>query len=94
METLKAFGIGVVCAALTWVLAYLILDRWSPESVKTFTNAIDLVTTVVGFVTLFSGLGAWLVKASSTTGGFLAIKAADAVAPATLTIAGAILLAA
>ena len=56
-------------------------------------SAFDWVTLVVGYITLFAGIGTWLVKAMETTGGLARMTAQESGTPAALTIVGALLLA-
>ena len=93
MDTLKALVVGIVIAALAWFLANLLLGSVTDEQVATFTAAIEFVSLVIGFIALFTGIGAWVIKAFGTAGGFTGLSVQETATPAALTIAGAILLA-
>ena len=94
MDTLKAVVVGLVIAALAWFLANMLLGNITEEQITTFTESIDFVTLVVGYIALFAGIGAWVIKSLGSSGGFTTLTFQESATPAALTIAGAILLAA
>lgn len=81
---------GLLIGALALFVANLALGSW-PDEVKTVTAAIELSTTIIGYVSLAVGLGAATKKAVDK-GGVSALAIQEAAGPAVFAIAGAILL--
>lgn len=80
---------GLVIGALALFLANLALSNM-PGQVETLTAAVDLTSTVVGFITLAVGLGAISITAAQE--GISAVSTTQAAAPGILAVTGALLL--
>ena len=82
--------VGIIVGALALFIANWALANLEPQ-VETLTAAIDLSTTVIGYISLAAGLGSAMVKAT-TVGSLTDLSTQDVAGPAVFALAGAILL--
>ena len=81
---------GLVLGLLALVVARLALSSF-PEPIEALVGAIDLSTTVIGYISLAAGLAAAIQKAIGA-GGIAELTTETAAGPAVFALAGAILL--
>jgi hypothetical protein len=82
--------VGLAIGVLALFVANLALTNF-PQQIETLLAAIDLTGTIIGFITLATGLGGLLVVANAN--GLNNVSTTQAAAPGILAISGALLLA-
>ncbi len=83
--------VGLVIGALALFVANWALANIKPQ-VDTLTAAIDLTSTVIGFLSVAIGLGAITFTAATTENGLDGMGTAKVAAPGVLAVTGALLL--